>query len=81
VTSIDGYTPTDDSETRYDVTYHVGASAPPPWANSAEMKTAFPKLAQDTSAQQMTSASLIKTANGWQVQNVQPGAAPASSMP
>jgi hypothetical protein len=71
VTSIDGYTPTDESETRYNVTYHLGASMPQPWANSAEMKTAFPKLAQQTSGQQMATATLIKTGDGWQVQSAQ----------
>jgi hypothetical protein len=81
VTSIDGYTPTDDTETRYNVTYHLGASTPPAWANSAEMKTAFPKLAQQTSGQQMATAGLAKTGEGWQVQNVQPGPAPANPMP
>jgi len=81
VTSIDGYTPTDDSETRYNVTYHLGASTPQPWANSAEMKTAFPKLAQQTSGEQMATATVIKTSNGWQVQSAQSGSAPASSMP
>jgi hypothetical protein len=81
VTSIDGYTPTDDSQTRYNVTYHVGLGNVPAWANSAEVKTAFPKVGTETSGQQMATAALIKTANGWQVQNVQAGPAPANSMP
>ena len=81
VTSIDGYTPTDDSQTRYNVTYHVGLGNIPAWANSAEVKTAFPKVASATSGQQMATATLIKTAESWQVQNVQAGPPPANPMP
>ena len=76
VTSIDGYTPTDESETRYSVTYHVSAGHLAAWANSQEMQTAFPKLASETSDQQMITATLLKTANGWQVQNAQVAADP-----
>jgi len=82
VTSIDGFTPTDDSQTRYNVTYHVAAAKTAGWANSAEVKTAFPKVAAETSGQQMATAGVEKTANGWQVLNVTPGAAPpANPMP
>lgn len=81
VTSIDGYTPLDDTETRYNVTYHVGAANVPAWANSAEVKTAFPKAYAETSGQQMATASLVKTANSWQVQTVQAGPAPSNPMP
>ena len=82
VSSIDGFTPTDDSQTRYNVTYHVAAGSTAGWANSAEVKTAFPKLAAETSGQQMATASVVKTDNGWQVQSVTPGAAPpANPMP
>lgn len=82
VSSIDGFTPTDDSQTRYNVTYHVSAAKTAGWANSAEVKTAFPRLAAETSGQQMATASVEKTANGWQVLNVTPGAAPpANPMP
>lgn len=80
-TSIDGYTPADNSETRYNVTYHVGAANPPQWANSAEIKTAFPKVVADTSGQQMATATLVKSGDGWQVQNVQGGPPPNTSMP
>ncbi len=81
VTTVDGYTPTDDNQTQYNVTYHVGAGSVPGWANSAEMKTAFPKLAAETSGQQMATASLAKSGEGWMVQNVQAGPAPANPMP
>lgn len=81
VTSIDGYTPTDDTETRYKVTYHLEAANPPQWVDSAEVKTAFPNLAAETSGQQVASANLVKTANAWQVENVQAAPAPPSAMP
>lgn len=81
VTSIDSYTPVDDSQTRYNVTYHLGAGIIPAWANSAEVKTAFPKVATETSGQQMATATLIKTDSGWQVQNAQAGPPPANPMP
>jgi hypothetical protein len=80
-TSIDGYTPTDDSDTRYNVTYHVEAANTPEWVNSSEVKTAFPKLAAATSGQQTATASIEKTANGWQVQSVQEAPPPANPMP
>ncbi len=81
VTSIDGFTPADDTGTRYSVTYHVSAGSLTDWANNAEIKTAFPKLAADTSGQQMATANMAKSGDGWQVQNVQPGPAPTNPMP
>ncbi len=80
VSAIDGYNAADDTGTRYNVTYHYGPANVPAWANSAEMKTAFPKLASETSGMQTATATLLKTDNGWNVQNVQPMAAPARSM-
>jgi len=81
VSSIDGYTPTDDSQTHYSVTYHVGLGGVPDWANLAEVKTAFPKVANETSGQQMATATLTKTADSWLVEKVQAGPAPANPMP
>jgi len=81
VSSIDGFTPADDTGTRYSVTYHVGASGLTDWANNAEIRTAFPKLAADTSSQQMATANMVKSGEDWQVQNVQPGPAPTNPMP
>jgi hypothetical protein len=81
VTSIDGYTPADDTGTRYNVTYHLGVGNPKDWATNAEIKTAFPKVWAETSGQQMATASLVKSGDGWQVQNVQPGPAPTNPMP
>jgi len=72
VTAIDSQTAADDTGTRYNVTYHYGPANLPGWANSAEMKTAFPKLAVETDGRQAATASLLKTDSGWQVQNVQP---------
>ncbi len=72
VTSIDGFTPTDDTDARYNVSYHYGDTHLPIWASSAEMKTAFPKLAAETSDAQTATAVLAKTNDSWQVQNVQP---------
>jgi hypothetical protein len=73
VTAIDGYTPTTDDATTYTVNYHYGVSHLPGWANSAEMKTAFPKL-NAVSAPQAGKATLSKSNNGWLVQNAQPEA-------
>ncbi len=75
VTSIDGYTPADDNATQYNVTYHYAANNLPAWANSTEMKTAFPKLASESAGQQTATAILAKSNDGWMVQNVQPAAA------
>jgi hypothetical protein len=80
VTAIDNFTATDDTATHYSVTYHYGPANLPAWANSAEMKTAFPKLAVESSGRQAATASLLKTESGWQVQNVQPIAMPAGTM-
>ncbi len=77
VTAVDGFTPADDTDTRYTVNYHYGDTHLPAWATSAEMKTAFPRLAAVNAATQTGTASLTKTNDSWQVQNVQP-ANPAS---
>ncbi len=80
VTSIDGYTPADDNATQYNVIYHYGSGHLPEWANSTEMKTAFPKLASESSGQQSATAALTKSNDGWLVRRVQP-ASPADNMP
>src|ERR1035437_7477427 len=49
LTAIDGFTPADDNATQYNVTYHYAADSLPGWADSTEMKTAFPKLASERS--------------------------------
>ena len=72
VTSIDSFTPPDSDATQYTVNYHYGVTSIPDWANTAEMKTAFPRIAALTSGQQAASATLVKSSNGWQVTNVTP---------
>ena len=77
-TSVDSFTPPDTNATQYAVSYHYAVTGVPDWANSAEMKTAFPRLAADTSGQQTATATLVKSNNGWQVSSIQP-ANPAGS--
>ena len=72
VSSIDSYTPPDANSARYSVTYHYGVSGVPDWANSTEMKSAFPKIASDTGQQRTATANLVKSDNGWLVESVQP---------
>ncbi len=68
VTTIDTFTPPDNADAaQYTVNYHYDLASVPAWASSAEMKTAFPKLATDTSGQQSATATLVKSSNGWQV--------------
>lgn len=75
VTSIDSYTPADTADAaQYSVSYHEAVKSLPDWANSAEMKTAFPTLAADTSGQQTATATLVKSNSGWQVTAVSPSA-------
>ena len=73
VTSIDSYTPSDNAEaSQYNVTFHHAVTGVPDWANSTEMKTAFPKLQADTSGQAVSTATLVKSEKGWLVQGVHP---------
>ena len=71
VTAIDNYTPPDTADaTQYTVSYHYNMPNVPDWANSTEMKTAFPKIASDTSGQLAATANLVKSTSGWQVGSV-----------
>lgn len=64
VTSVDGFTPNDPSNpTQYTVNYHYEVEGMPDWANTAETRMAFPKLASDTSVQPAT-ATVTKDSNG-----------------
>jgi hypothetical protein len=73
VTSIDSYTPSDNPDANtYSVTYHYKVASLPGWAQSGEMQTAFPKITADTSGNEMATANLTKSTNGWQVGSVQP---------
>jgi hypothetical protein len=79
VTSIDSYSPPDDNNaTQYTVTYHYAVSQVPDWANAAETKTAFAKVASDTSGQQAATATLVKSNAGWQVATSQPASSGAT---
>ena len=72
VTTVDAFTPSTTSTTeQYSVSYHYSISNVPTWANTTEMKTAFPKLSADTGPRAAT-ATLAKSNDGWQVVNVQP---------
>ena len=63
----------DPTRAQYSVTYHYGVSGLPDWANSTEMKTAFPKIRFGQLARQrIATANLVKSDNGWQVESVQP---------
>ena len=76
VSSIDSWTPDTADAAQYQVSYHWDLSHLPAWANSAEMKTAFPKL--NAAANPMTgTASLVKGTDGWVVGDAQP----AGNMP
>jgi hypothetical protein len=75
VTSIDSYTPADTADAaQYSVAYHDAVKDLPDWANSAEMKTAFPRLVTVTSGEQTATATLVKSNAGWQVTAVSPSA-------
>lgn len=71
VSAIDNYTPADANSARYSVTYHYGLTGLPDWANSTEVRTAFPNIGSDASGQHMATASLVKSDTGWLVENVQ----------
>ena len=60
VSSVDSFTPPDADATQYTVNYHDTVTGLPDWASSAEMNTAFPKIAALTSGQQTATATLVK---------------------
>jgi len=72
VISVDGYSPDDPDAVQYTVNYHYGISGLPDWANTTEMKTAYPRVARDSSGALMGSATLIKGSNGWTASDVNP---------
>ena len=79
VTAIDGYTPDAPDAAQYTVSYHYQTKDLPDWANNAEMKTAFPRLNDQTAGPEAGTATLVKSSNGWLVQNAQPQANGPSS--
>jgi hypothetical protein len=73
VTTLDSFTPPDNPDaTQFSVSYHYDVASVPAWASTTEMKTAFPTIAADTSGQQMATATVVKSDQGWQVTAVQP---------
>jgi hypothetical protein len=78
VSNVDNYTPPDADATHYTVAYHYGVSGIPDWANSPEMKTAFPKIASEAGNQRTATATLVKGDKGWMVEGVTP-AVPATN--
>ena len=77
VTTVDSFSPSDNPDaTQFSVNYHYDIANLPGWASSTEMKTAFSKVATDTSGQQTALANLVKSSNGWQVSSVQPSGSP-----
>jgi hypothetical protein len=69
VTSIDNVTTGADNSGNKtaQVNYHYKISDAAPWANTAEMKTAFPDLASALSAPQTDTAALVMTGDHWQI--------------
>lgn len=73
VDSILAYSPPDASAPTYTVNYHFSVPAPD-WANNAEIKTAFPKIANDIMGAN-ASATISRTDAGLQVAGVKDGGA------
>jgi hypothetical protein len=69
VTSIDNFVPSGDKngDSTASVDYHYTISGIADWANSTEMKTAFPTIQATQSTPQADKATLILTNDGWQV--------------
>ena len=78
VTAIENYTPNDPSNpTQYTVKYQYEVEGIPTWANTAESRLTFPKIAADTSIQSATVTVVKGTNGGWAV--VPPQAAPGGN--
>ena len=70
VTSIDNFTTSGDAQgaTIANVDYHFKVTGSPAWAQSTEMRTAFPNLAADLAGSQVDKTTLVLTSSdGWQV--------------
>lgn len=73
VTSVDNFTPNDPSNpTEYTVNYHYEVEGVPSWANTAESRLTFPKIAADTSIQAATVTVSKDSNGGWVVVPPQP---------
>ena len=69
VTSIDSSTPPAPANgfTETEVSYHYKIDDVPVWAKSDEIRTAFPKFAEETSGQAIGKTTLALTGVGWSV--------------
>ncbi|MDE3105702.1 MAG: hypothetical protein KGK08_11045 [Acidobacteriota bacterium] len=69
VTSIDSFTPpaAENGFPTTHVVYHYSMKDVPIWAESAEIKAAFPRMAEATSGTASDKAMLAGTMAGWQV--------------
>jgi hypothetical protein len=69
VTAIDNFVPSGDKngDSTASVDYQYTISGIADWANSTEMKTAFPTIQAGQSNPQVDKATLILTNDGWQV--------------
>ncbi len=69
VTSVDSFTTSSDNNGAQiaNVEYHYSVAGVPDWAQTNEMKTAFPTIQADMSGSRVDKATLINTDKGWQV--------------
>jgi hypothetical protein len=69
VTSIDSFTPPADANGFHEsqVVYHYRIEDLPVWADTAAIRTAFPKMAYATSGTATDKATMADTITGWQV--------------
>ncbi len=69
VTTVDNFTSSKDSNGAEvaNVDYHYTVSGIADWAQSTEMKTAFPTIQADIAGGKVDKATLIATDDGWQV--------------
>jgi hypothetical protein len=69
VTSVDNFVTSGDSsgQSTVNVDYHYTVSGVASWANSTEMKTAFPTIQAEQSGTKVDKATLVLTDDGWQV--------------
>jgi len=78
VVSVDSFTPADPDAAQYTVNYRYDVTSLPAWANTTEMKTAYPKIVREVSGADPATATLLRSSNGWQVYSVQPALATQS---
>jgi hypothetical protein len=74
VVAVDSFSPADPDAVQYAVNYRYGLDHVPDWANTNEIKVAYPKIVQQASDAETGTATLVKGSNGWTVSGVQPTA-------